>query len=389
MMLDAREFLTRSVKVSAAIALACFMHAGAASAADEPTVHGVQFHQKGHGWLLSDPKGMTLYVFAQDQEPGTSRCVDGCARVWTPYEAKAEDKGEGEWSVIKRPDNSLQWAYRNKPLYTYTRDTAAGTTNGDGLQAGAWAVAFKEIAMPPGMKIVKTLKGWVLADGKSMTLYTSDGDSPKKIGCDVECARTWHPLRASWLAADTGDWSVVTRPDGSRQWAYKGKPLYTYERDGVIEDTRGDGAAKGWKAAVLEPPPPVPSWVTVQAADDCDIYGDSKGMTIYVHDVARGRRVPGGIGRGPEANAAKADDDGPMMRPQDWTPVLAKDDDKGVGDWSVYQRQDGRKQWAYKGLLLYNNVNDQKPGNINGHRRHDLTWRVVTVSGKLMNGTGA
>ena len=106
-------------------------------------------------------------------------------------------------------------------------------------------------------------------------------------------------------------------------------------------------------------------------------------MSIYVHDVARGRRAPRG-----GANVA-SEDDGPMLRPQDWTPVLAKDDDKSIGDWTVYQRQDGRKQWAYKGQLLYYNINDHKPGELNGHRRTDLTWRVVTVSGKIMNGTGA
>ena len=134
----------------------------------------------------------------------------------------------------------------------------------------------------------------------------------------------------------------------------------------------------------------MPSWVTVQAADDCDIYGDAKGMTVYAHDVARGRRVLGGAARpDPNAAAPTVDDDGPMLRPQDWTPVLAKEGDQSVGDWTVFQRQDGRKQWAHKGLLLYYNVNDKQPGEIYGHRRTDLTWRVVTVTGKLMNGTGA
>lgn len=38
-----------------------------------------------------------------------------------------------------------------------------------------------------------------------------------------------------------GDYSVVTRDDGSTQWAYKGRPLYTWVKDTKPGDTSGDG----------------------------------------------------------------------------------------------------------------------------------------------------
>jgi predicted lipoprotein with Yx(FWY)xxD motif len=354
-----------------------------ARAADQ-TPQAIQLHQEGRGWLLRDPKGMSLYVFSKDDTPGESKCGTLCVPTWPVYAATADDKAEGDFSIIKRDDDSLQWAFRGKPLYHYSRDLAPGEMNGDGAANGAWALAFKDIEKPVGVATAKTLKGWVLVNGAGMTLYMSDADRPGKApSCDADCITTWRPLHAPALATAIGDWSAVTRPDGSKQWAYKGKPLYSYASDFVAGDTLGDGAEKGWHAMVLDPLPPVPSWLTVQATDDANVYGDRAGMTIYVHDIAHSHR-PMGV---PKAEGA--DDDGPMRRPQDWKPVLASADDKPVGDWTIVQRANGNKQWAYKGLLTYTNVNDGHPGQINGVRRDDLTWRVITITGDNLAGSGA
>ena len=50
-------------------------------------------------------------------------------------------------------------------------------------------------------------------------------------------------------AASTGDYSVVTRDDGGKQWAYKGKPLYLWIKDQKPGDMSGDGFNKVWHAA--------------------------------------------------------------------------------------------------------------------------------------------
>ena len=47
-----------------------------------------------------------------------------------------------------------------------------------------------------------------------------------------------------------GDWSVITRKGGSKQWAYKGRPLYTYEKDKRPGETKDDGAEKTWHQAM-------------------------------------------------------------------------------------------------------------------------------------------
>ncbi|MGE0661043.1 MAG: hypothetical protein AB7F36_16095, partial [Reyranellaceae bacterium] len=50
-------------------------------------------------------------------------------------------------------------------------------------------------------------------------------------------------------AGAAGDWSVVTRDDGAKQWAYKGKPLYTWVKDARPGDTTGDGVNNVWHVA--------------------------------------------------------------------------------------------------------------------------------------------
>jgi predicted lipoprotein with Yx(FWY)xxD motif len=47
----------------------------------------------------------------------------------------------------------------------------------------------------------------------------------------------------------SGDWAVVVRDDGSRQWAYKGKPLYQWVKDQKPGDTTGDGFRGVWHVA--------------------------------------------------------------------------------------------------------------------------------------------
>jgi predicted lipoprotein with Yx(FWY)xxD motif len=88
----------------------------------------------------------------------------------------------------------------------------------------------------------------VMTDGRGMTLYTFDKDSAGagKSVCNGQCARNWPPYLASADAKAGYDWSIVTRDDGARQWAYKGKPLYFWIKDRKPGDTTGDGVGNVW-----------------------------------------------------------------------------------------------------------------------------------------------
>ena len=98
-------------------------------------------------------------------------------------------------------------------------------------------------------KAAQTDKGMVLIDSKGMSLYTYDEDTPGKSNCNGDCAKGWPPLVAPAGAKATGDWSIVTRADGSKMWAYKGQPLYGWFKDKKPGDTTGDDVEKVWHLA--------------------------------------------------------------------------------------------------------------------------------------------
>ncbi len=315
----------------------------------------VVLHQHGHGWTLTDDKGMTLYTYEKDVDPGKSNCVGACARQWPALAVTSdEDRAGGDWSMVVREDKSRQWAFQGKPLYLYKNDAKPGDANGDGV-ANQWNIAFKPVSTPPGIGVQRTLVGYVLIDQKKMTLYALDKDKADGSGCDGVCTQNWSPMWAPTVAHGFGDWSVLTRKDGSRQWAFKGKPIYRYKHDAHPAEISGETAGKGWHAVVLEPPPPDPSWVTVQTSDQGELLADAQARTLYLFDFAA-RQLPTGNTLIPKFD-----------NPDDWIPLLAAADAKAVGYWSIIERE-GKMQWAYKGLPIYLNKNDKAPGDLFGAR---------------------
>lgn len=91
-----------------------------------------------------------------------------------------------------------------------------------------------------------------LTDAVGKTLYVFDKDVPGsgKSVCNGPCAANWPAFTASADATMTGDYTVVTRDDGAKQWAFKGKPLYTFAKDAKPGDRSGDGFANNiWHIA--------------------------------------------------------------------------------------------------------------------------------------------
>jgi len=89
--------------------------------------------------ILVDQAGMTLYTFSKDTT-GTSNCTGKCADFWPPLLAPSSATASGNFSIITRSDGMKQWAYNSKPLYLFSKDTAPGQENGNGVK-GLWAVA--------------------------------------------------------------------------------------------------------------------------------------------------------------------------------------------------------------------------------------------------------
>jgi predicted lipoprotein with Yx(FWY)xxD motif len=89
------------------------------------------------------------------------------------------------------------------------------------------APAFAQM-MEGGAKM--TADGLNDSSGKPLYNFARD-TTPGKSACNGPCATAWPPMMVAGDAKDMGDWTVVTRDDGAKQWAYKGKPLYTFAKD--------------------------------------------------------------------------------------------------------------------------------------------------------------
>jgi predicted lipoprotein with Yx(FWY)xxD motif len=91
----------------------------------------------------------------------------------------------------------------------------------------------------------------VLTGPNGMTLYTFDKDAAGsgKSVCNGPCATNWPPLLVADGAMAGGDFSVITRDDGKKQWAHKGKPLYFWVKDQKPGDKTGEGFNNVWRTA--------------------------------------------------------------------------------------------------------------------------------------------
>lgn len=122
---------------------------------------------------------------------------------------------------------------------------AAGVVAALTLAAGA-ALAGD---MPAMIKTGDSKLGPVLTNVAGMTLYYFDKDVAGKSNCNGKCATAWPPLTASDGAKATGDFTIVVRDDGSKQWAHNGLPLYLWVKDKKPGDTTGHRFKNVWTVA--------------------------------------------------------------------------------------------------------------------------------------------
>jgi predicted lipoprotein with Yx(FWY)xxD motif len=226
--------------------------------------------------------------------------------------------------------------------------------SGAGL-ASSWYVAFEPAVTPAEITIHESLLGRVLADVAGMTLYVNAGDKPGKSRCNDKCLQGWEPLWAPALATSQGDWLAVARDDGKKQWAYKGQPLYAYRSELKPGSTVADGLFGVWRAAVVEPPPPAPSWVTIQMSDLGPVLADANGHTLYSAPALGNWNMD----RMKKENCR--DDCLATL----WRAVLlGANEPAPQGNWSTIAREDGSKQLSYKGYGVYTFAGDKKKGDV-------------------------
>jgi predicted lipoprotein with Yx(FWY)xxD motif len=109
------------------------------------------------------------------------------------------------------------------------------------MLAAALALPSMAFAAEPVM-----MKDGMMVDHKGMTVYTFDKDAGGKSMCNGDCAKNWPPMMAPAGAKAEGKFTPIKRDDGSMQWAYDGKPLYTFVKDAKPGDMTGDKMKDVW-----------------------------------------------------------------------------------------------------------------------------------------------
>jgi predicted lipoprotein with Yx(FWY)xxD motif len=179
---------------------------------------------------------------------------------WRPVRASVLAQPIGAFSITDRKDyGTRQWIYKGEALYTYAGDyapaEATGIFAGDkNIQA---ALVYRNF-MPPAVQIGFYLgRGPLMTTSRGMPLYYvarfigahggrdtryggygmtyNDAKSQGAQACQGDCTQSWKPLLAAANAQASGFWELVIRPDGEKQWAFKGSPVYSF-----VGDTPGD-----------------------------------------------------------------------------------------------------------------------------------------------------
>lgn len=90
------------------------------------------------GNYLADFQGMTLYTYDKDT-PGVSNCTGACLAAWPVYSsgATAETQLPENVTVITDANGTMQFAWKGMPLYYYAKDQNPGDILGDGV-GGIW-----------------------------------------------------------------------------------------------------------------------------------------------------------------------------------------------------------------------------------------------------------
>ena len=229
------------------------------------------------GYMSPYPGGFTL----PDLEERPS-----CVQKWPPVKAAADAKPVGKWTIIARKDGISQWAYDGAALYTSVLDHQPGDViGGDSYEHRGDFPALRQPVgpppdLPPGFSVSTTPAGRLLQTDRNFSVYASDQDRPNKSNCDAVCVQTWSPMLAPETARPRGEWSIVERAPGYKQWAFRKRPLYRYNLDKRARGMLGSDVP-GWHNVYTQLAPPPPAEFTVQDTPSGQVLADHRGMTIY------------------------------------------------------------------------------------------------------------
>ena len=213
-------------------------------------------------------------------------------------------------------------------------------------------------AAPARMQMTDDGMIWVTPSGMTLYTYAPDDTTPGKsrcsnvpvrqyseeqsglgmvpvIGADIQksCAAKTPPYLAAADASPDGDFGMIDRPEGRKQWTYRGHPLYLSIRDHQPGDRNAIGVPGfGFRGAFrlamapLQLPPGLKlidrgDGLTLATADDRPVFTPRAGRRTKV--------------------CAGCDDDL-------FQTMLAPSMATVSGDWSIVDAGTGRHQYAFR-----------------------------------------
>lgn len=238
-------------------------------------------------------------------------------------------------------------------------DVDTGDTVGDtvGDNDGTTGDNSEDNAEIPG-ETRATVIGEVLVFGTdNRTLYTFANDTDGTSNCNGGCATTWPPVAADTAQAE-GSFSTIEREDATLQWAFKGSPLYYYQGDASEGEINGEGIGGVWFVARPDPVATAETSIgTVLAASGSVNAGladatqrqavDGRTLYVFANDTATTSNCSGGCAT-------------------NWPPLYADTGARGEGDYTLIDRDDATRQWAYQGQPLYLYAGDSAAGDTTG-----------------------
>lgn len=348
---------------------------------------GITWSDLPQGPVLVTADGMTIYKKLPKnigtwgngarQTEVVGSCVYQCPTEWPALKAPADAKPVGDFTIVAGEGGVRQWAYRGVALQTFIFDKKPGDTKGQDTYAfnGTGRIPIGEAAWlesdvppakpapapaptnarPAAVKVQMGIGGSrYFTDPAGLILYTYEGDG-KNVRCTGKCLEQWKAVAAGALSRPIGDWTVLTGDDGMRQWAYKGKAVYTYVNDTVPGEPLAEGLDGKWHAAV-EYRSPLPPEVAVRTTEVMPVYSEkATGRTLY---------YPGYRNRAYEYLSFNKPGNlhGTIMCynacAKEYPPLLASKDAKPLGEWWILTRVDGSRQWAWRGIPVYTYASD-------------------------------
>ncbi|ANS75617.1 hypothetical protein AWM70_14275 [Paenibacillus yonginensis] len=278
---------------------------------------------------------------------------------YTDTEAFAAGQGLNQIAGVPALTNSHLATALVEALSANTR---SGQTLFEALQQNG--VIAATASLPAGDRI--TLRtdaklGRYLADGQGRTLYFFSNDAGNLDACQGQCLATWPFLDSDQLQIPAGlnpsDFALVTHASGTKQWMYKGWPLYRFVKDSKAGDVLGEGVNGIWTAAK-------PDYRLMLGANAQlgKYLTDNEGRTLYylTQDM-------------PQMSVC----DGPCLVA--WPAFDASGSLPSLlnaQDFGSITRTDGSKQATFKGYPLYYFINDKKHGDTTGQNVENV-WFVV------------